>query len=137
MNPRMTGGTGQARSGRRAATRARAGGPDRGSGTVWSVALIAVVASLALLAAAIGGAVVTRHRAGAAADLSALAAADAVARAAGQPCLLAERVAERYGGVLTSCVVNGMVVDVVVSMVAGGLLGGERTASVRARAGPA
>jgi len=110
---------------------------ERGSGTIWAIAVIAVVAAFAVLAAAIGAAVVTRHRAGAAADFSALAAADAVSRAESDPCGTAARVAERYGAVLTTCSVNGMVVDVVVQLSAGGLAGPGRTATVRARAGPA
>lgn len=110
---------------------------DRGSGTVWAVMVIAVLASLALAAAAIGGAIVTRHRAAGAADLAALAAADAVARADADPCRWAALVAERHGAVLTACSIDALVVDVVVGLAAGGLLDLGLTASVRARAGPA
>lgn len=110
---------------------------DRGSGTVWAVVVIALLVSFALGAAAVGGAVVTRHRAAGAADLAALAAADAVADAATEPCGRAAVVAERHGGLLIACTVNGMVVDVVVRLPAGGLLGDGLFASVRARAGPA
>lgn len=113
------------------------GDRDRGSGTVWAVIVMALLASLALGAVAVGGAVVTRHRAAGAADLAALAAADAVATAASEPCSRAALVAERHGGVLTSCVIDGMVVDVVVELPAGGLVDVGLSASVRARAGPA
>lgn len=109
---------------------------DRGSGTVWAVVVIALLVSFALGAAAVGGAVVTRHRAAGAADLAALAAADAVAGATTEPCGRAALVADQYGGAVTSCTVDGMVVDVVVELPAGGLFGLGFSASVRARAGP-
>ena len=104
---------------------------------MWAVVVIALLVSFALGAAAVGGAVVTRHRAAGAADLAALAAADAVADAATEPCGRAAVVAERHGGLLIACAVKGMVVDVVVRLPAGGLLGDGLFASVRARAGPA
>lgn len=111
-------------------------GREHGSGTVWVVVAVALLASFAVVTAAIGGAVVTRHRAGSAADFAALAAADALARGDADPCGAALRVAVRHGAVLTSCTTSGMVVDVVVEMPAGGLVGPDRAATVRARAGP-
>lgn len=113
-----------------------AGGRDRGVGTLWVVVSIAVLASFAVGAAAVGGAVVTRHRASSAADFAALAGADALAHGAADPCAAALRVAVRYGAALRSCSTSGLVVDVVVELPAGGLLGPSRTATVRARAGP-
>ena len=110
---------------------------DRGSGTVFAVAIVALVAALALFATALGGAMVARHRAGSAADLAALAAADSVARAEADPCIAAARVATLHGASLTACSVHGSVVDVVVEMAPGGLVGTGRMAVVRARAGPA
>ena len=69
-----------------------------------ALGLVAVVASLVLATAALGSAVVARHRAGAAADLAALAAADRqLGRAAGPPCPAARAVASADGAELTSC----------------------------------
>jgi len=109
---------------------------ERGSGTLWVVVAVALLTTFALSAAAIGGAVVTRHRAGSAADFAALAGADALASGGADPCGAARRVAVRYGAVLTRCTTTGMVVDVVVELSAGGLVGPGRVATVRARAGP-
>jgi len=109
---------------------------ERGSGTIWVIVMIMLVASFAIGAAAVGGAVVARHRASSAADFAALAAADALARAEADPCSAASRVAARYGGELTGCTVDGMTVYVVVDMAAGGLTGPSYRATVRARAGP-
>lgn len=126
-----------AREGRAAAGNGGATGRrERGSGTLWVVVAIAVLAAFATGAATVGAAVVTRHRASSAADFAALAGADALAHGAASPCAAALRVAVRYGAALTSCTTSGMVVEVVVALPAGGLLGAGHTATVRARAGP-
>ena len=57
--------------------RARRGG-DRGSATVWSLGAVAVLLTVFAAGLLLGRAEVARHRAGGAADLAALAAADAV-----------------------------------------------------------
>ncbi|MCW2637141.1 MAG: Helicase/secretion neighborhood TadE-like protein, partial [Blastococcus sp.] len=49
-------------------------GEDRGSATVWVLALSAVLAVLGVAIALVAAAAVARHRAGTAADLAALAA---------------------------------------------------------------
>lgn len=109
---------------------------DRGSMTVWSAAVIALVALSASIAVAYGTAVVGRHRAGTAADLAALAAAVRVVDGATGACRTAAAVAARNGGVLRGCRVAGTDVEVSVarSVRLAGL--GVRTVVVRARAGP-
>ena len=74
----------------------RDGRDDRGSGTVLVLGLIGVVALLMVVVMALGGAAVARHRAEAAADLAALAAADA-------GCDRAAAVAVADGGVMAAC----------------------------------
>ena len=77
---------------------------EDGAGTVLALGLVAVLASLALATAALGSAVVARHRASAAADLAALAAADRqLGRAPGTPCPAAQAVASADGAELLSC----------------------------------
>jgi secretion/DNA translocation related TadE-like protein len=85
--------------------------------------LMAAFAAVALL----GQAVVARHRAGSAADLAALAAADRALDGERPACALAARVAAAQGAVLRRCVVVGEVSDVTAAV------GG---AQVRSRAGP-
>ncbi|GAB7191613.1 hypothetical protein NUM3379_23210 [Kineococcus sp. NUM-3379] len=104
------------------------------------LAVVLVVVLLAGTVAALGSAAAARHRAEAAADLAALAAADVVlgrAADAGGACGRAGRVATAHGALLTSCAVapDGSV-TVEVRCTPGGapaLLG---PASASARAGP-
>lgn len=112
---------------------------DAGSGTVLVVGLVAVVASLAVALALLAQATVARHRAEAAADLAALAAADVLlGRAPGDACGRAERVAALNGARLVACRPAGdgsVVVDAVVTP--GGAAGALGAARATARAGPA
>lgn len=75
-------------------------GPDRGSGTVLTVALVAVGCLLGMLVSLFGQAVAARHRAQAAADLAALAAASAWPVA---DCTRAAGTASANGAGLDSC----------------------------------
>jgi secretion/DNA translocation related TadE-like protein len=110
---------------------------DRGSATLWMLALIGLIWSVATMAMAVGGARAARHRAYAAADLAALAAASHFAEGAGSACELAGRIARGSGGRLRQCVFHGRISDVVVvSEVQGVPALGRLTATARARAGP-
>ncbi|MBT0767361.1 hypothetical protein KIH74_00410 [Kineosporia sp. J2-2] len=102
---------------------------DRGSGTVLMIGLVGVAAVLMAALLGLGGAVVARHRAGAAADLAALAAVDS-----GEGCAAAGRVAAANGARLAECdpAADGSV-RVTVTVEAPGL---HRTASASARAAP-
>lgn len=111
---------------------------DRGSATVWVLALCGVLVSLGAAGVLVGGAVTGRHRAEAAADLAALAAAGRAVSGVADPCAAAGSVASADGAVLESCtVLPGGVVEVRVTV--GVMLGplGRRQATARARAGPA
>ncbi|MGK5110599.1 MULTISPECIES: Rv3654c family TadE-like protein [unclassified Geodermatophilus] len=111
--------------------------PERGSATVWVVALSGVLAAIGVAAVLVGGAVVARHRATSAADLAALAAAERAVRGDSAACSVAAQVATANGAHLTACSVDaGAVVSVAVEVpVALGPLGVHR-ADARARAGP-
>ncbi|HZV26868.1 MAG TPA: Rv3654c family TadE-like protein [Acidothermaceae bacterium] len=121
---------------------------DAGSASLWAVSLAMVlwvcVAGIVLA----GVAVVARHRAATAADMSALAAASVIARSEGdrdagawsKGCAAATALALDNDAVVTSCQVTGQVVDVTTRVRIpalrwlGGL--GLDAVSVRARAGP-
>ncbi|MGY2067223.1 Rv3654c family TadE-like protein [Blastococcus sp. SYSU DS0619] len=110
---------------------------ERGSATVWVLALSAVLALLATAAVLVGVAAVARHRAAGAADLAALAAAGRAVVGDPAACTAATDVAAANGAELTGCRVGeGGVVDVAVTVpVRLGRLG-VHTAHGRARAGP-
>ncbi len=78
------------------------------------------------------GVLVVRQSVAAAADASALAAADvAIGLAPGYPCEVAARVAQANGASLSGCAVDGLVVSVAATRTLLGL-----TVSVSATAGP-
>ncbi|HYN30076.1 MAG TPA: Rv3654c family TadE-like protein [Dermatophilaceae bacterium] len=128
-------------SGRRP-PRARGGpGTERGSGTVLATAAVGVVLVLAVAALHLLSAVLAAHRARSAADLAALAGAQ-VAYAEGRPsqaCLVAGGIAERNSARVVDCEVAavGEVAVRVAAAVSLPLPGLARTATARARAGPA
>ncbi|RBY74656.1 hypothetical protein DQ238_21470 [Geodermatophilus sp. TF02-6] len=110
---------------------------ERGSATVWVVALSGVLAAIGVAAVLVGAAVVGRHRATGAADLAALAAAERAVRGDSRACAVAAEVARANGAHLTACTVDGAsVVEVAVEVpVRLGPVGAHR-AGARARAGP-
>ncbi|MGY1600789.1 Rv3654c family TadE-like protein [Geodermatophilus sp. SYSU D00815] len=110
---------------------------ERGSATVWVLALAGVLAAVGTAAVLLAAAVTARHRAGAAADLAALAAAAAAVRGDPGACAAAAELAARNGAELTSCALaSGAVVAVTVAVPL--RLGplGAFSAEGRARAGP-
>ncbi len=107
-------------------------GDERGSVTVVAAAMVVVLLTVTAGSAYLGAAVVARHRAQAAADLAALAAAARLPAGAEQACAQATTIALAMQAALTGCVVED--VDVVISAeVAVGTWGKARAA---ARAGP-
>jgi secretion/DNA translocation related TadE-like protein len=78
-------------------------GGDQGAAIVWALALVWLILLVGLLAGAVAGQAVVRQRAATAADLSALAAAQAV----GDGCAQAARVASANGASLVSCGFDG------------------------------
>ncbi|MFI1097483.1 Rv3654c family TadE-like protein [Streptomyces sp. NPDC020917] len=101
---------------------------DRGSATIWSLGAMGVLLALFAAALFLSQAVIARHRAGGAADLAALAAADHALDGPQTACRLAAAVAQAQGARLRSCQVAGEVAEVVAEV---------DRARVRSRAGPA
>lgn len=115
-----------------AADRMMASGADRGVATVWVAVTATVLCTVFALVLALGQAVAARHRAGGAADLAALAAADRALEGAVVACEAARRVALAQGGELARCAVDGEIADVTARA-----RFGPYAPTVRARAGPA
>ncbi|WP_309242465.1 Rv3654c family TadE-like protein [Streptomyces sp. CAI-121] len=107
------------------------GGADRGVATVWAAVTVAGLCTVFAVVLALGQAVAARHRAGGAADLAALAAADRALEGAEAACEAARRVALAQDAVVVRCAVEGEVADVTARSGFGPYL-----PAVRARAGP-
>ncbi|MEU5608377.1 Rv3654c family TadE-like protein [Streptomyces sparsogenes] len=108
----------------------RAGG-DRGSATVWTALTATALCAVFAAVLAAGQIMVARHRAGAAADLAALAAADHGLEGTEAACGLARRVAAAQGTRVVRCALRGAVADLRVAARAGPF-----APEVRARAAP-
>ncbi|MGY3564421.1 Rv3654c family TadE-like protein [Sinomonas sp. RB5] len=112
------------------------GGAEAGSGTVLALGLGMVLILACAALAMLGQALAASSRAGAAADLAALAAADTErGLRPGAACATARETAELNGAVLTACAVEkpGSTVRVTVELETGAPWG---PAVGRARAGP-
>lgn len=109
---------------------------DHGSATLVAVAMMAVLLAITVACVYLGSAVVARHRAQAAADLAALAAAGRLTQGSGAACAHAVAVAEAMHTTVVDCSVVGL--DVVVAVDVTAALGrlGVGTARAVARAGP-
>lgn len=108
---------------------------DRGSASVWVLAIGLVVIVVAQAFAMVGAATVARHRAQAAADLAALAGALRVLDGESVACARAAEVSARNGAGLVACRVDGFDVIVTVEVAATGP-GAWGAAQRSARAGP-
>jgi secretion/DNA translocation related TadE-like protein len=108
---------------------------DRGAGSVLVLSAIMVVVVAFLVVTTLAAGYASRHRAAAAADLAALAAAEELRVAGGDPCSAAERVSRANGAAVRQCEVNGWEVEVVVAAAAGGPLRWLDDPARRARAG--
>ncbi|MGW5851946.1 Rv3654c family TadE-like protein [Streptomyces sp. NPDC055254] len=104
---------------------------DRGSATVWATLVATVLGAVFAGVLLLGQAVVARHRAAAAADLAALAAAATWARGPETACAAAVRVARAQDAVLGECRLLGEVAEVTARSRAGPF-----NPEIRARAGP-
>lgn len=112
--------------------------PEEGSGTVLALTIIAALLVVTVVIAGLIGVVSVNRRASAAADLSALAAADAYrGLTEGDPCAVAADLAERHGARLESCTFPDRpeTVEVTVAVPVAGPMGMLGPARVRARAG--
>ncbi|MFJ9577436.1 Rv3654c family TadE-like protein [Streptomyces sp. NPDC101191] len=109
----------------------RRGRADRGAATVWTAFAACALCMLFGAVLALGQAVTARHRAGGAADLAALAAADRALWGESDACAAATRVAGAQGAALTRCQVREDIADVTARVALG-----PWTTEVRSRAGP-
>ena len=112
--------------------------PEAGSGTVLALTIIAALLVVTVVIAGLIGVVSANRRASAAADLSALAAADAYrGLTEGDPCAVAADLAARHGAHLESCTFPDRpeTVEVTVAVPVAGPMGILGPARVRARAG--
>lgn len=108
---------------------------QRGSASVLALPLLAALTIAAVLLAFVGGAVSTRRRVAAAADLAALAGAAELQRG-GDGCTAAAALAARNDATLSSCRVAGPGLQVTVQAETATLFGRSLTVTARARAGP-
>lgn len=111
--------------------------PDRGSATVYVLSAAVVVLAAGGVGAEVGAAVVARHRAAAAADLGALAAAATALRGSPSPCGVAARVVAANAGRMVGCRLVGADAFVTVDVAPAGFGRSWGTARGSARAGPA
>ncbi|MEV0228510.1 Rv3654c family TadE-like protein [Nonomuraea sp. NPDC050786] len=110
---------------------------ERGSATLWGVALMGILMTVAAGFATVGSARVALHRANSAADLSALAAAKLAMTDPAAACARAAALAAQNGVELTRCQITQEIADVWTSLPVSLPLLGTRTLTGRARAGPA
>lgn len=109
---------------------------ERGSATLWGVALMGLLMAIAMVFATVGSVRVARHRVASAADLSALAAARVAMVDPAGACDRATALAEQNGVKIARCSLTGDVVDVWTALSVVVPLVGPRTLTGRARAGP-
>jgi secretion/DNA translocation related TadE-like protein len=110
---------------------------DQGSATVLAAAAVGVLVLLLGLGLQLGAAVLARHRAEAAADLSALAAARELVMGLDVACGRGGEIAAAHGARTVSCTSSGWSVTVVVVVSCGCVPSVSSDAVGRARAGPA
>jgi secretion/DNA translocation related TadE-like protein len=118
---------------------------DRGSATIWTVAVALIVMTSTAAVQLVAVAIAARHRVATAADLSALGAAARLASAqsggesdaAQQACGVAADIAFANDARISECHVDGSMVEVlaIVRLPSIGYVGAH-SASARARAGP-
>ncbi|CAN5273355.1 hypothetical protein BH20ACT5_BH20ACT5_23170 [soil metagenome] len=112
------------------------GPAERGSAGVWLLALCAVLVLVSVAGVLVATATVARHRANAAADLAALAAAARVLDGEPMACGLAAEVATGMGARLDGCALSGDIATVTVVIEVGFGRLGVGQARGHARAGP-
>ncbi|MGI5161943.1 Rv3654c family TadE-like protein [Microbispora sp. CA-102843] len=109
---------------------------ERGSATIWTIALMTAVWAVAMVVVQVGVARVARHRAQSAADLGALGAARVALAVPDQACDRAEAITVANGASLRSCSLSGGVAEVAVTVRFAVPLLGPATAAASAKAGP-
>lgn len=111
-------------------------GRDRGSGSVWLLAVGMVLVAAGMFGATLGAAQVARHQAQSAADLGALAGAAWALEGPSAACAAAAQFVARNGGRLTTCALDGLDVTVSVAVPAAPAVLPGAVATATSRAGP-
>jgi len=110
---------------------------DAGVATVWAATALAALAGVLAVGLHLGSAIVARHRAEAAADLAALAAAGHATDGETAACNEGQRVAEAMGARVALCRLAGWEVLLEAQVPLPFALPGTSTATGRAHSGPA
>lgn len=109
---------------------------DTGVATVWAAVAVTAILGLLLVGLDLGSVIAARHRAEAAADLAALAAAGHAVHGEVPACARARRVAEQMGGRASVCRISGWEALVEVEFGVRSTTVTSGAAVGRARAGP-
>ncbi|MET7332651.1 Rv3654c family TadE-like protein [Nonomuraea sp. NPDC005650] len=110
---------------------------EKGSATLWGVALMGLLMAVAAAFAMVGSVRVARHRVNSAADLSALVAAKLAITNPEAACARAATLAKQNGAELIRCEITNEIADVWTSLPISLPILGPRTLTARSRAGPA
>jgi len=110
--------------------------PDRGSATLWMVAVIAIIALVSGVVVSVGTVMLERHRAGATADETALAVAADAIEGPTAACDRGSRIARLNFAVMSRCELADAIAVVEVRIALPGWLDRFGKAVGRARAGP-
>ncbi len=110
---------------------------ERGLGTILVLAVVTLLLAVLGGVLALGQTLIARHRAASAADLAALAAADRALEGNAAACAAAAAIAAEHAAVITTCRLDGDIVDVMAAFPLPAALRALGPARARARAGPA
>lgn len=113
-----------------------AGGRERGSASLWLLAVGLTLVTAGLAGAAVGAARVARHQARVAADFGALAGAARTLEGPAVACARAAELVTANGARLVGCTLDGLDLQLSVELTVTPLPGLTRTAHATARAGP-
>jgi secretion/DNA translocation related TadE-like protein len=111
-------------------------GRDRGSASVWLLAVGLLLVAAGAAGGTVGAAHVASHRAQAAADLGALAGAARAIEGSAAACARAAELVAANGAGLVDCRLDGLDLTVTVQVSAAPMAGVGRAATATARAGP-
>nr|WP_281278629.1 Rv3654c family TadE-like protein [Micromonospora pisi] len=109
---------------------------DRGSASLWLLAVGLTLVMAGMAGAAVGAARVAKHQARVAADFGALAGAARTLEGPAVACARAADLVSANGGRIVDCAVDGLDLQLVVELTAHPLPGLTRVARATARAGP-
>jgi secretion/DNA translocation related TadE-like protein len=110
---------------------------DGGLGTVFVLAIMAILLTVLGGTLALGQTLIARHRAASAADLAALAGADRALEGSATACAAAAAIAAEHAARLVECRLAADVVEVTAAVPLPAALRALGPATARARAGPA